>query len=264
MLVKSVFTLLAVLACYSGASAQGLGSTCTTDRDCTAINLAACVNNICACSGNFVAGPYNDKCLQKVEHAGVCEESIQCYYSEGTQCLNQRCVCKTGYNYNGQKCIGTLGLGDPCTADPDCRVSGDPNQDRVWCYNKQCACKRGYQRSGDRCIIGGDCTTDTDCADVENAFCDNRSRARFSCKCKEGYVGVANSTKCFKAADTLSAGCEYNEQCTQKLGKAECKNFQCQCTAGAKAKDDKTGCSSAVQNVVSVTSLVVLCLFKFF
>ncbi|XP_069686688.1 uncharacterized protein [Periplaneta americana] len=110
-------------------------------------------------------------------------------------------------------------------------------------------------------VVGGACSTDTDCSDVQNSLCDSSSK---TCKCLSDYIAVEENAKCFPVANTLSAGCEYNEQCTQKLGTAECKDYQCHCAPEAVLNADGKGCSSsAVQNVVSVASLVVLYLLKF-
>lgn len=39
----------------------------------------------------------------------------------------------------------------------------------------------------------------------------------------------------------IGTGCDYNEQCSSKLGKAECRNNQCQCAEGATLnKEDNT------------------------
>jgi hypothetical protein len=41
----------------------------------------------------------------------------------------------------------------------------------------------------------------------------------------------------------LGNGCEYNEQCSYMLGKAQCKNHQCQCADGTTLNKETGICS---------------------
>jgi hypothetical protein len=41
-------------------------------------------------------------------------------------------------------------------------------------------------------------------------------------------------------AHEIGSGCEYDEQCSSKLGKAVCTNNQCRCAAGTSLKADNT------------------------
>ncbi|XP_069686686.1 multiple epidermal growth factor-like domains protein 10 [Periplaneta americana] len=229
---------------------KGLGSTCSGESDCKAISQATCVSGICACPANFVAGSFDNKCLRKVEHGGVCEESIQCYYSKRTRCLNGRCVCKTGYNYTGQKCVGTSGLGEPCTDDVDCIVPGDPNQDTVRCFNYQCDCKRGYKRSGDRCGIGGDCRNNADCSDIENSFC--MPSWYYSCRCKAGFVADVTYTKCLKV---IGGECLTDEDCSS-VANSFCdtqsqNRYSCKCREDHVAVANSTKCLKVIGGACS-------------
>ena len=42
-------------------------------------------------------------------------------------------------------------------------------------------------------------------------------------------------------ATDINGGCEYDEQCSAKLGKAVCKSKQCICAEGATLKDNTCG-----------------------
>jgi hypothetical protein len=45
---------------------------------------------------------------------------------------------------------------------------------------------------------------------------------------------------CVTVATHIGSGCEYDEQCSYKLGKAVCERNQCKCAEGTSLKDDNT------------------------
>lgn len=45
-------------------------------------------------------------------------------------------------------------------------------------------------------VIGGDCTTDSDCKALENSYCDIRRKDRFQCACSSSFIPVGDNTKC--------------------------------------------------------------------
>lgn len=263
MSVRSALCLLVVLTCCRDISAQaGIGSACKKSEECDAVNDAACVNEVCACIGTHVPDPSSPTiCLPKVNHGETCSVSIQCSYSIEAECVSNKCQCKSNFNYNGQRCVGNLGLGQPCGADSQCVVQNDLKQETVWCHNGLCICKNGFTIDGDRCVIGGDCITDADCIDLAESFCDTRQRDRAKCVCKEGHTPVGNNTKCLPIALQIGSGCEFDEQCSSKLGKAVCTNNQCRCAAGTSLKADNT-CGAAVTAVLSLSCFVLIWVVK--
>lgn len=263
MSVRSVLCLLVVLTCYRNISAQGgIGSTCTTSDDCNAVNDAACVNKVCVCLDSHVPHPLdNRRCLPKVKHDQTCSESIQCSYSAEAECVSGKCQCKSNFNYNGELCVGSVGLGQPCGRDSECVVPYDLKQERVWCRGSQCACRQGFRRDGDRCVIGGDCETNDDCNALGNSYCNIKVRDRYQCACNEGFLPAGNNTKCLPIANQIGSGCEYDEQCSHNLGKAVCSNYQCRCAEGTSLRDDTT-CGAAVRVVLSLSSLMLIWVVK--
>jgi hypothetical protein len=45
-----------------------------------------------------------------VEHYGKCEETIQCNYSNKTECRDSKCQCRDNLEYKGYLCVERLGM----------------------------------------------------------------------------------------------------------------------------------------------------------
>ncbi|KDR12466.1 hypothetical protein L798_13519 [Zootermopsis nevadensis] len=117
--------------------------------------------------------------------------------------------------------VSASALGENCVRDIECSLPDDLKQERVWCYSGQCSCKKGFIRDGDRCVIGGDCTSDQDCKDLENSLCNIMLRDRAKCTCRDSFVAAANTTLCLPLVHEIGTGCDYSEQCSPNLGKVE-------------------------------------------
>jgi hypothetical protein len=48
-------------------------------------------------------------CIE-VKHDQTCSESIQCSYSAEAECVSGKCQCKSNFNYNGELCVGSVGM----------------------------------------------------------------------------------------------------------------------------------------------------------
>jgi len=241
MSVRSVLFLLVLLTCCRDISVlAAIGDTCITFADCADVNDAVCVNQVCTCISSYVPDSGLTHCLPKVGLGESCAESIQCEDLVQAECVLNTCQCRSGFNYNGERCVGNSGLGEVCLLDSECVVPNDPKQETVWCFNRQCACRLGYKRDGNRCVIGGDCGQDSDCRDLANSYCDTPPEDRQQCECATGFVPVADNTKCLPIASDIGSGCEYDEQCSYKLGNAVCTNYRCECAAGSSLNVDNT------------------------
>jgi len=262
MSVRSALCLLVVLTCYLDNSVlAAIGDACTTSDNCRPVNNTACVGGVCTCLTNFVADSGNTQCLPKVGHGESCSESTQCQDLVQAECLSNTCQCSVDFIYNGARCVGNIGLGQPCGRDVQCSVPGDLRQETVWCFGGQCSCRRGYRRDGARCVIGGDCTTNDECQDLENSLCDTRPRDRPQCACAPGFIPVANNTRCLPNVITIGGGCQFDEQCSRDLGTVGCINNQCGCVEGTSLKNDNT-CGAAVKIVLSLSCFVLIWMVK--
>lgn len=261
MSVRRVLCVLVIIACYRNISAVGIGERCNRTVDCFPQYETLCKSGLCSCLEGYVPKADSSGCNPTVKHGGKCEESVQCNYSNETVCQRGTCQCKTRFSYNGERCVGNITLGEVCDHDTECVAAHDLKQETVWCFNKQCSCKRGFKREEDRCVIGGDCTADSDCADLGNSMCNLLMRDRANCACTDGFIPVGNNTWCFPVVHELGTGCEYDEQCSYKLGQAVCIRHQCQCAVGASLTKDKT-CSAAVSSVISLSCFLLIWLVK--
>lgn len=259
MSLRRVLSVLVIITCYRNVSAVDIGGKCEKTSDCVPENVAICVSGVCKCNSGYV--PNYNKCIRVANHDEKCEESVQCNYSDETVCREGTCQCTASFSYNGKRCVGNISIGSPCERDIECVVPYDLKQETVWCHNKICICKNGFKAEGNRCVIGGDCTDDAGCKDLGNSFCNTQKRDRYYCACVEGYLPVGNNTKCLPVVHELGTGCEYDEQCSKKLGQAVCIQNQCQCAEGASLTEDKT-CSAAVSSVISLSCFLLMWLVK--
>ncbi|PSN37098.1 hypothetical protein C0J52_21566 [Blattella germanica] len=276
-MLKVLFVLVLITYCQYTLAQTVIGNACSKTSDCASTGAGRgyviCRDGACTCSDNAVPTFDSNQCITKVEHNGVCQESIQCSYSKVAECNNNhRCECKEGYKYNGNTCVGEKGLNSPCRSNEECIVEGDNLQRTVWCDNTRvCNCRSGYKRENERCVIGGDCKTDADCkteanGGLENSWCDIRPRndQRFSCRCNSSFTPSANNTKCLPIVHELGSGCEDSAQCSAKLGDAYCSSQnQCRCVEGVQIKNNICG-GAAISMVFSISCLALVGLVKLF
>jgi len=261
MSVISALCLLVVLTSYRDISVlAGIGDTCATTNDCT-LNNAVCVDQVCACNNDFVADSGSTQCLPKVGHGQSCLESIQCVDLLGAECVSNTCQCTSNFNFNGIRCVGNIALGQPCNRDAECVVPNDLRQETVWCFGGQCSCRNGFRREGDICVIGGDCTNDDDCRNLTNSRCDVRPRDRHQCECLPDHIPLQNNTRCLPIAPTIGSGCEFDEQCSRRLGTAVCTNNQCRCADGTRLTNNNT-CGAAIRVALSLSCFVLVWVVK--
>jgi len=45
-----------------------------------------------------------------LKHYDNCEESVQCSHSNEMECRDNKCQCKTNFQYDGVQCLGSLGM----------------------------------------------------------------------------------------------------------------------------------------------------------
>eukprot|EP01054_Gregarina_sp_Poly1_P006798 Gregarina_sp_Poly_1__6797@NODE_3673_length_937_cov_4_914943_g2344_i0_p1_GENE_NODE_3673_length_937_cov_4_914943_g2344_i0NODE_3673_length_937_cov_4_914943_g2344_i0_p1_ORF_typecomplete_len267_score7_39EB/PF01683_18/2_1e07EB/PF01683_18/0_00048EB/PF01683_18/4_2e05EB/PF01683_18/2_2EB/PF01683_18/0_00017RANK_CRD_2/PF18278_1/19RANK_CRD_2/PF18278_1/0_66RANK_CRD_2/PF18278_1/2e03RANK_CRD_2/PF18278_1/15RANK_CRD_2/PF18278_1/30_NODE_3673_length_937_cov_4_914943_g2344_i071871 len=265
MSFPTVLCVLAAAILYQAVSAQqGIGSSCIHDSDCLAVSNSLCLDRVCSCLSGYVPSSTINRCLAVAKHGEECEETIQCNYSNRTECRDRKCACQIGYNFNGLRCVGNLGLGSTCSTDSECVVKYDLEQRTVWCSGGQCSCRSGLIRDDDRCVIGGDCDgVELTCAGLENSFCDNRNRDRAKCVCNNGYIAAVNNTKCLPVVNQLGAGCEDSAQCSRDLGKTACIDKQCGCAEGVSLSEDRTRCGAPVGSVISFLCLALIGVLKY-
>ena len=48
-------------------------------------------------------------CIE-VNHSESCTESIQCEDLIEAECVDGTCQCRSGFNFNGRRCVGNIGM----------------------------------------------------------------------------------------------------------------------------------------------------------
>ncbi|KDR06585.1 hypothetical protein L798_03559 [Zootermopsis nevadensis] len=158
-----------------------------------------------------------------------CDYSYDCLVTSGNvNCAENTCSCLEGFHATRGDCTPDVeAINDPCLDTTDCTLAIPHSS----CVSNKCQCNSGYfedQTANNLCLtgIGGDCTNDDDCSNVEYSFCDG-SR----CGCVNTTIPNAGNTKCLAVATAHGGECEEDVQCHEALGQegSSCLDGICAC-----------------------------------
>ncbi|GJQ69567.1 hypothetical protein Trydic_g6663 [Trypoxylus dichotomus] len=190
--------------------AEGIGSNCTRDLECTYTlgNPSSCIAGTCQCNeGAHWAS--NNQCYTTSRPGDICNVDFNCLLSDGTigSCHIGRCRCPIRHHHTADgRCVPTSRLGENCTTDDNCRHTF------ANCIGV-CRCLPGYviSENGWRCLEAATefdqrCDELAQCSTyLSGSFCRNNS-----CVCHPGFHALG--PRCWQSA-VAGARCEDRRNC---------------------------------------------------
>ncbi|CAD5123120.1 DgyrCDS11493 [Dimorphilus gyrociliatus] len=178
----------------------------------------------CKCNSGFEGDGYQrcDRISSRCSRDEDCDLNALCQYDG----YERNCVCKDGYEGNGQTCWKK-----GCERDDEC----DP---RARCLSKTCVCTEGYIMSNNICVPSGSrCERDDEC-DI-NARCQYDSSLGYnSCVCFRGFEG--DGKICKERDACIGVTCGPNEECVSSTDYLI--GYQCECISGYRRSGSESEC----------------------
>lgn len=182
---------------------------CVTKVECAdQTSRGGCRNGKCDCVSGYGWVCPSVKCLPHNDNTKSCGSLSDCYQQdeEFAACINSKCTCKEPSTWVASATMCSVpNSGEyPCPNGnlEACQVS-DPLVAECSASQK-CVCKLGYTWSRNNCLTDNDegfpCSSDTDCADITNGYCDG------VCKCNKNHQWDRDSGKCLCIAGTSAVG----------------------------------------------------------
>ncbi|XP_034948962.1 prion-like-(Q/N-rich) domain-bearing protein 25 [Chelonus insularis] len=205
-----------------------VGRVCKYDKECYSDNIwCNTTTSQCQCKPNYVGDSSNSRCLPIVNHiGGNCQDNKQCLVNmPNTTCVNDQCVCITGFHHINGKCWKSVGFGEYCTVNQECS-----HVEYAQCNEtNQCECSKisVLTKDGKGCLpkaqaIMGECKESEQCSKAfDEADCiDNR------CQCWNKSHFVLSIGKCISNKE-LGEACTEDYECYQGILSEDVKNLKC-------------------------------------
>ncbi|RWR99278.1 prion-like-(Q/N-rich) domain-bearing protein 25 [Dinothrombium tinctorium] len=149
--------------------------------------------------------------------------------SINTTCMNNICVCLSGFANVNNRCIKQVTVNHSCSSDGECEAFDFGSQ----CLktNHTCQCKLGYIRQGIHCVKrgspnGGMCSSTYECQRIDpNSHC-----ANYLCQCNPGYDLTGSG--CKEKPSRLLDSCYRSTQCRMYDYHSVCRQEKCNCSVG--------------------------------